>query len=112
MQGNDSGRLVFFLYALTPSGVVYLLKLDNTSAYKSGSVFPLDHLTHLDVRPYLNETHVTSVAASPGFLFLGRSDGCVSCFQPQRPPGGLTFHQELRDDTGLGRLWGFVRHVL
>ncbi|WZZ60587.1 hypothetical protein YC2023_060694 [Brassica napus] len=108
-EGND---LVFFLYALTPSGVVYLLKLDNTSAYKSGSVFPLDHLTHLDVRPYLNETHVTSVAASPGFLFLGRSDGCVSCFQPQRPPGGLTFHQELRDDTGLGRLWGFVRHVL
>ncbi|KAG5397708.1 hypothetical protein IGI04_019522 [Brassica rapa subsp. trilocularis] len=108
-EGNDSGRLVFFLYALTPSGVVYLLKLENTSAYKSGSVFPLDHLTHLDVRPYLNETHVTSVAASPGFLFLGRSDGCVSCFQPLRPPG---FHQELRDDTGLGRLWGFVRHVL
>ncbi|XP_022572545.2 nuclear pore complex protein NUP160 isoform X1 [Brassica napus] len=105
-EGNDSGRLVFFLYALTPSGVVYLLKLENTSAYKSGSVFPLDHLTHLDVRPYLNETHVTSVAASPGFLFLGRSDGCVSCFQPLRPPG---FHQELRDDTGLGRLWGFVR---
>ncbi|CDY68777.1 BnaCnng60460D, partial [Brassica napus] len=101
-EGNDSGRLVFFLYALTPSGVVYLLKLDNTSAYKSGSVFPLDHLTHLDVRPYLNETHATSVAASPGFLFLGRSDGCVYCFQPQRPPG---FHQELRDDTGLGRLW-------
>ncbi|KAF8116365.1 hypothetical protein N665_0019s0043 [Sinapis alba] len=107
---SDSARLSFFLYALTPSGVVYILKLENTSAYKSGSVFPLDHLIHLDVRPYLNETHVTSAAASPGFLFLGRSDGCVSCFQPvvspQKPSG---FHQELRDDTGLGRLWGFVR---
>ncbi|CAH8297272.1 unnamed protein product [Eruca vesicaria subsp. sativa] len=104
---SDDGRLVFFLYALTPSGVVYVLKLENTSAYKSASVFPLDHLIRLDVRPYLNETHVTSVAASPGFLFLGRSDGCVSCFQPLASPSG--FHHELRDDTGLGRLWGFVR---
>ncbi|CAH2035197.1 unnamed protein product [Thlaspi arvense] len=108
--GGDSGRPVFFLYALTPSGVVYVLKLSNTSAYKSGSVFPLDHLIHLDVRPYLNEAYVTSVAASPGFFFLGRSDGCVSCFQPfvspQKPSG---FHQELRDDTGFSRLWGFVR---
>jgi nuclear pore complex protein Nup160 len=109
-EGGDSGRLVYFLYSLTPSGVVYVLKLSNTLAYKSGSVFPLDHLIHLDVRPYLNESRVTSVAASPGFIFLGRSDGCVSCFQPivyfQKSSG---FHQELRDDTGFGRLWGFVR---
>ncbi|CAA7046484.1 unnamed protein product [Microthlaspi erraticum] len=109
-EGIGNGRLVFFLYAITPSGVVYVLKLSNTSAYKSGSVFPIDHLIHLDVRPYLNEASVTSVAASPGFLFLGRSDGCVSCFQcfesPQKSSG---FHQELRDDTGFGRLWGFVR---
>ncbi|KAJ4895010.1 SUPPRESSOR OF AUXIN RESISTANCE1 [Raphanus sativus] len=103
-EGSESGRLVFFLYALSPSGVVYVLKIENTSSYKSGSVFPLDHLIHLNVRPYLNETHVTSVAASPGFLFLGRSDGSVSSFQP-----ASGFHQELRDDTGLGRLWGFVR---
>ncbi|XP_024008157.1 nuclear pore complex protein NUP160 [Eutrema salsugineum] len=111
-EGSDSvsGRVVFFLYALTPSGVVYVLKLSNTQAYKSGSVFPLDHLIHLDVRPYLNETHVTSVAASPGFLFLGRSDGCVSCLQPfVSPQKHSGFHQELRDDTGFGRLWGFVR---
>lgn len=91
MQGSNSARI---LYALTPSGVVYVLKLENTSAYKSGSVFPLDQLIHLEVRPHLNETNVTSVAASPGFLFLGRSDGCVSCFQPavspQTPSGGLT----------------------
>ncbi|VVB11793.1 unnamed protein product [Arabis nemorensis] len=109
-EGIDSGRVVVFLYALTPSGVVYVLKLSNTSAYTSGSVFPLDHLIHLDVRPYLNEARVTSVAASPGFLLLGRSDGCVSCFQPvvssQKSSG---FHQELRDNTGFSRLWGFVR---
>ncbi|KAL0700348.1 hypothetical protein Bca4012_056470 [Brassica carinata] len=109
-EGSNSARI---LYALTPSGVVYVLKLENTSAYKSGSVFPIDHLIHLDVRPHLNETNVTSVAALPGFLFLGRSDGSVSCFQPAvspQTPSGV--HQELRDDTGLGRLWGFVRHVL
>ncbi|KAG2320487.1 hypothetical protein Bca52824_013700 [Brassica carinata] len=106
-EGSNSARI---LYALTPSGVVYVLKLENTSAYKSGSVFPIDHLIHLDVRPHLNETNVTSVAALPGFLFLGRSDGSVSCFQPAvspQTPSGV--HQELRDDTGLGRLWGFVR---
>ncbi|KAL1222173.1 Nuclear pore complex protein [Cardamine amara subsp. amara] len=108
-EGSDSGRLVFFLYAITSSGVVYALKLSNTSAYKSGSVFSLDHLIHLDVRPYLNETLVTSVTASPGFLFLGRSDGCVSCFQPVMYFQKSGFHQELRDDTGFSRLWGFVR---
>ncbi|XP_023645299.1 nuclear pore complex protein NUP160 isoform X3 [Capsella rubella] len=112
-EGSDSGRLVLFLYVLTPSGVVYILKVSNTSAYKSGSVFPLDHLIHLDVRPYLNATGVTSVTASPGFLFLGRSDGCVSCFQPvkyyQKASG---FHHELRDDTGFSRLWGFVRGTM
>ncbi|AAG21620.1 unknown protein; 42586-33527 [Arabidopsis thaliana] len=111
-EGGDSGRLVYFLYSLTPSGVVYVLKLSNTLAYKSGSVFPLDHLIHLDVRPYLNESRVTSVAASPGFIFLGRSDGCVSCFQPivyfQKSSG---FHQELRDDTGFGRLGTVVAAV-
>ncbi|XP_019086701.1 PREDICTED: nuclear pore complex protein NUP160-like [Camelina sativa] len=109
-EGSDP--LVFFVYALTSSGAIYVLRVSNTSAYKSGSAFPLDHLIHLDAGPHLNENRVTSVAASPGYLFLGRSDGCVSCFQPvvyfQRSSG---FHQELRLDTGFGRLWGFVRHV-
>ncbi|CAN8290175.1 unnamed protein product [Cochlearia groenlandica] len=110
-EGSDSG---FFLYAITPSGVVYVLKLSDISGYVSGSVFPLDYLIHVDVRPYLNEAVVTSVAASSGLLFLGRSDGCVSCFEPvgSSPHKSYGFHQELRDDTGFSRIWGFVRHVL
>ncbi|KAH0886342.1 hypothetical protein HID58_062438 [Brassica napus] len=86
-EGSASGPLAFFLYAVTPSGVVYVLNLSNALAYTSGSVFHLIHVV-VDVRPYLNEAqaHVTSVTASPGFIFLGRSDGCVSFFQPFVPP--------------------------
>lgn len=114
MQGSGSGPLAFFLYALTPSGVVYVLNLSNALAYTSGSVFHLIHVV-VDVRPYLNEeAQVTSVTASPGFIFLGRSDGCVSCFQPFVPPQEPSsgFNQELRDDdTGFLRRWGFVRET-
>ncbi|KAL0897453.1 hypothetical protein Bca101_081414 [Brassica carinata] len=78
---SASGPLAFFLYTLAPSVIVYVLSLSNALAYKSGSVFHLIHVV-VDVRPYLNEAQVTSVTASHGFLFLGRSDGCVSCFKP------------------------------
>ncbi|KAL0670685.1 hypothetical protein Bca4012_033389 [Brassica carinata] len=110
-EGSASGPLAFFLYAVTPSGVVYVLNLSNALAYTSGSVFHLIHVV-VDVRPYLNEAqaHVTSVTASPGFIFLGRSDGCVSFFQPFVPPQEPSsgFNQELRDDdTGFLRRLGF-----
>ncbi|CAH8361275.1 unnamed protein product [Eruca vesicaria subsp. sativa] len=81
-EGSASGPLRFFLYAFTPSSAVYVLNLSNALAYESGSVFRHDHFTHVDVRRYLNEAQVTSVTACPGSIFLGRSDGCVSCFQP------------------------------
>ncbi|KAF3582760.1 hypothetical protein DY000_02034599 [Brassica cretica] len=115
-EGSASGPLAFFLYALTPSGVVYVLNLSNALAYTSGSVFHLIHVV-VDVRPYLNEeAQVTCVTASPGFIFLGRSDGCVSFFQPFVPPQEPSsgFNQELRDDddTGFLRRWGFVRQAI
>ncbi|KAG2308455.1 hypothetical protein Bca52824_028203 [Brassica carinata] len=81
LERSASGPLAFFLYTLAPSVIVYVLSLSNALAYKSGSVFHLIHVV-VDVRPYLNEAQVTSVTASHGFLFLGRSDGCVSCFKP------------------------------
>ncbi|KAF3558702.1 hypothetical protein F2Q69_00016837 [Brassica cretica] len=116
ISGSASGPLAFFLYALTPSGVVYVLNLSNALAYTSGSVFHLIHVV-VDVRPYLNEeAQVTCVTASPGFIFLGRSDGCVSFFQPFVPPQEPSsgFNQELRDDddTGFLRRWGFVRQAI
>ncbi|KAF3577053.1 hypothetical protein DY000_02034600 [Brassica cretica] len=63
--GSTSAPLVFYPYALTSSGVVYALNISNVLAYESGSVIPPDHFIHVDVRPYLNEAQVTSIAWFP-----------------------------------------------
>ncbi|CAK7335902.1 unnamed protein product [Dovyalis caffra] len=103
----------FLLYALTVSGVAYLIKLRNISAYSSLPVFPRDEVTQFS----LNDCHfnnseplaITSVAASAGCLAVGRNDGSVACFQlgllHHTTPG---FVHELQDDSGISRLWGFV----
>ncbi|KAF2314379.1 hypothetical protein GH714_025859 [Hevea brasiliensis] len=58
---------------------------------------------------YLNNSTITSVAATPGCLVVGKNDGSVACFQlgslDQTAPG---FVYELRNDLGISRLWGFV----
>ncbi|GLT27531.1 hypothetical protein SLA2020_025180 [Shorea laevis] len=105
--GSDSHYL---LYALTVSGVAYLLKLSkNISSYSSCFVFPKEDLVELDLQTYSSNGPISSVAAAPGCLVLGRNDGSVGCFQlgllNQTAPG---FQHELRDDSGIGVLWSFV----
>lgn len=83
----------FLLYALTISGVAYVFKLRNFSGYTSSSAFPANEVIVCNLRSYLNNVTITSVAATSGCLVVGKSDGSVACFQlgllEQTAPGML-----------------------
>ncbi|XP_022155992.1 nuclear pore complex protein NUP160 isoform X2 [Momordica charantia] len=100
------------VYAVTLSGVAYCLKLRNISSYISCSDIPLDEVVELDLQTDPNCKPVTSVSAIAGCLVIGRNDGSVSCFKlgllDQHTPG---FEHELRDDSGINRLLGFISRV-
>lgn len=76
------------IYALTVSGMAYLLKVRSPNAYAFGSVLPSTELITLDVQ---NSSYITAVEATLGCLMIGRNDGSVSCYQlgklDQREPG-------------------------
>ncbi|XP_062007631.1 nuclear pore complex protein NUP160 isoform X1 [Rosa rugosa] len=91
----------YLLYALTVSGVAYLLRLGTVSSYASSSV----------IREFSLHPHgpITSAAATPaGCLVVGRNDGSLACFQLTLESTAPGFLQELRDDPGIGSLWGFM----
>lgn len=108
-QIDYSARHPYLLYALTVSGVAYLLKLRNISTYASSSAFPSDELLEFNIHTYSNHGAITTVAATAGFFAVGFNDGSICCFQlgilDQSAPD---FVHELRDDSGIGRLWGII----
>lgn len=75
----------YLLYALTISGVVYLIKLRNISAYSSLPVLPRDEVTQFSLNDRYSSNSepaaITSVAATAGCLAVGRIDGSVAHFQ-------------------------------
>ncbi|RVW42695.1 Nuclear pore complex protein NUP160 [Vitis vinifera] len=107
-----SGNL-YLLYALTVSGVAYLFKLRNIYTYESCSIFPSNDLIEFNLQTHPHYGEITAVAATSGSLVIGRSDGSVSLFQlgmfDQSAPD---FVHELRDDAGIGRLWGFISRLV
>lgn len=105
--GSDSS---FLLYALTVSGVAYLLKISkNLPVYSLNSVLPREEIVELDIHSCGNPVSISSAAAAPGCLVLGRKDGSVGCYQLGRlDPTAAGFVHELRDDSGIGVLWSFV----
>lgn len=81
MQITESPRHPYLLYALTISGVAYLLKLRDIYTYASGFVFLLDELLEFNIQAYSNHGAITTVTATAGCLVVGFNDGSVSCFQ-------------------------------
>lgn len=84
MQITGSSRLPYLLYVLTVSGVAYLLRIRNVSAYASAScsILPVDELIELNVRDYIqNNAAITAVTATARCLVIGTTDGSVFCFQ-------------------------------
>ncbi|XP_073150700.1 nuclear pore complex protein NUP160 isoform X2 [Henckelia pumila] len=99
----------FLLYALTMSGVAFLIRLRNSFDYGPYSVIPTDEILEYNtqIQPY--DGAIKAVSATAGCLVIGRSDGSVRYFQLGIvDPSAPGFVSELRDDTGFGRLWGIL----
>ncbi|KAK3000661.1 hypothetical protein RJ639_020670, partial [Escallonia herrerae] len=105
---NLSGN-PYMLYAVTVSGVAYLIRLKNVDNYASCSIFPPNEVIEFNLQTYPHYGAITAMAASSECLVIGGNDGSVGCFQlgmlDLSAPG---FLHELRDDAGFGRLWGLV----
>ncbi|KAG9439278.1 hypothetical protein H6P81_019443 [Aristolochia fimbriata] len=108
---NEAGtraEQAYCLYILTISGIAYLLNLRSFASYVSGSILWQNDIEEIDVQAY-QVGCIISVRATFGCLLVGRHDGSISCFYlgiaSQSTPG---FVHDLRDDAGMGRLWGLV----
>ncbi|KAK0591184.1 hypothetical protein LWI29_036588 [Acer saccharum] len=106
LSQNSSSKNSYSLYAFTVSGLAFLLNLSHFSSYESSSVFPSQHLLEFNLQQY---GPITSVAAMPGCLVLGRNDGSIFSFQlgilhPTHPG----FVHQLLDDSGIGRFWSLM----
>ncbi|KAL8109546.1 nuclear pore complex protein NUP160 isoform X2 [Apium graveolens] len=99
----------YMLYALTVSGVAYLVKLKSSLSYASSAVLPQSEIMELNVKLYAQYEAITAAAATTGFFVVGGNDGFVSCFQfGTLDPSAPGFMREMRDDAGFSRLWGLV----
>ncbi|KAK7355535.1 hypothetical protein VNO80_14793 [Phaseolus coccineus] len=108
---SGASRFPYLLYVLTVSGVAYLLRIRNLSAYASISIFPVDELLEVNVRGYIanHAATIAAVTATAGGLLVGTSDGSVFCFQlGVLDPSAPDFVHELRDEAGITRLWGLI----
>ncbi|RYR42511.1 hypothetical protein Ahy_A08g038982 isoform C [Arachis hypogaea] len=107
---SRNSRFPYLLYVLTMTGVAYLLKIRNVSAYASSALFPAEDLSELNVCDYVsNHVPITAVTATAGCVVVGRSDGSVCCFRlGVIDPSAPGFVHELRDEAGVSRLWGLI----
>ncbi|XP_017229286.1 nuclear pore complex protein NUP160 isoform X2 [Daucus carota subsp. sativus] len=99
----------YILYALTVSGVAYLIKLKPSLSYASSTVLPQTEIMELNVKLYAHYEAITAAAATAGCFMIGGNDGSVGCFQfGTLDPGAPGFVRELRNDAGFSRLWGLM----
>ncbi|KAK2978945.1 hypothetical protein RJ640_008726 [Escallonia rubra] len=105
---NPSGN-PYMLYAVTVSGVAYLIRLKNVDNYASCSIFEPNEVIEFNLQTYPHYGAITAMAAISECLVIGGNDGSVGCFQlGMLDPSAPGFLHELRDDAGFGRLWGLV----
>lgn len=81
MQVQRPAGETYWLYALTVSGVAYLLHLRRPFLYISGSNFPTNDVIEVTVQTPTQIAKITSAAATSGCLLTGRMDGSISCYQ-------------------------------
>ncbi|XP_030553691.1 nuclear pore complex protein NUP160 isoform X1 [Rhodamnia argentea] len=113
-ESNLGSRSPYLLYAMTVSGVAFMFQLRHISSYtsSSSSIFPASDFVELDVRTFLSRGRITSIAATSGCLLVGTDDGSlVSLKLGSLLPTVPGFLHELRDDSGIGRLLGFMSRV-
>lgn len=106
---SSNNTNIHVLHVLTVSGIAFRLKISsNFSVYESTPLFPNQDILEFNLVNY-GTVPITRVAATAGCLVVGRNDGSVASFQLGiLHPGSPGFQQELRDDAGIGRLWGLM----
>ncbi|KAL4564311.1 hypothetical protein LXL04_028371 [Taraxacum kok-saghyz] len=104
----------YILYALTVTGVAYLIRLNNITSYASCTVFPPSDVVELAIQNYGDYGAITAMSATAGCLVIGGRTGLVGCFRLGiLDPSDPGFLHELRDDSSLGRLWSkFSRRTI
>ncbi|KAL5715188.1 hypothetical protein ACHQM5_017047 [Ranunculus cassubicifolius] len=108
-MSGSVGKNTYLLYAMTVSGVAYLFKLRNVGDYESCTVVPQNEFMEFDLQSFSQSAPITAVTATMGCLIVGRYDGSISCFQLGVLDASVNgFMRELRDDVGIGRLWGLM----
>lgn len=106
---SSNNTNIHVLHVLTVSGIAFRLKFSsNFSVYESTPLFPNQDILEFNLVNY-GTVPIRRVAATTGCLVVGRNDGSVASFQLGiLHPGSPGFQRELRDDTGIGRLWGLM----
>lgn len=108
-EANRTSGYPYMLYALTVSGVAHLIRLKNIYNYATCSVFSATEIMEFNIQSNPHYGGITAVAATAGCLIIGGNDGSVGCFGlGMLDPSAPGFLLELRDDAGLGRLWGLM----
>nr|GEW94264.1 hypothetical protein [Tanacetum cinerariifolium] len=79
-QSESASVMPYMLYTLSVEGVAYLIKLNNLTNYGWCSFFPTTDVVELNMRSY-GDGSITAIAATTGFLVIGKEDGSLSCFR-------------------------------
>ncbi|GKA89298.1 nuclear pore complex protein NUP160 isoform X2 [Tanacetum coccineum] len=79
-QSESASVMPYMLYTLSVEGVAYLIRLNNLTNYGWCSFFPTTDVVELNMRSY-GDGSITAIAATTGFLVIGKEDGSLSCFR-------------------------------
>ncbi|PWA49594.1 Nucleoporin Nup120/160 [Artemisia annua] len=88
------------LYTMSVDGVVCLIHLNNVTNYGSGSVFETTDVEELNTHNFAIHGTITSIAATAGFVVIGKHNGWVGCFRlGSLESGSQGFQYELQEDA-------------
>jgi len=81
LQIQNAAGDTYLLYALTVSGIAYLVNLRKPFLYVSGLNLPVNDVIEITVQPPTQIAKTTSLSAAAGCLVIGRLDGSIGCYQ-------------------------------
>ncbi|PWA49595.1 nucleoporin [Artemisia annua] len=97
---SSDSRNPYMLYTMSVDGVVCLIHLNNVTNYGSGSVLTTPEVEELNTHNFAVHGTITSIAATAGFVVIGKHNGWVGCFRlGSLESGSQGFQYELQEDA-------------